>query len=311
MLLAGLPSAPAFADAYPSRPIKIIVTFVAGGGADIIARYIAQALTVSLGQPVIVENKPGAAGVLGIEAGLAAPPDGHTFTLISSSYTVNPSLYKLRFDPLTDITPIVQVSQGPMLAIANPAVPAKSIAELISLAKSKPGQLNYASSGQGSVLHLAAALFADRAGIEMNHIPYKGGGAAMTDLLAQQVDLYFAATASALPMVKAGRVRPLAVTSAKRIPALPDTPTIAESGFPGYDVTLWYGLVGPKGLPPEIVNRINAEVNKVLSRKEAADKLEIDGASPAGGTAAQFQAAIRREIEMWRQIIAKMGMKPD
>jgi tripartite-type tricarboxylate transporter receptor subunit TctC len=311
MLLAGLPNAPAFADAYPSRPIKIIVTFVAGGGADIIGRYIAQALTVSLGQPVIVENKPGAAGVLGIEAGLAAPPDGHTFTLISSSYTVNPSLYKLRFDPLTDITPIVQVSQGPMLAVANPAVPAKSIAELISLAKAKPGQLNYASSGQGSVLHLAAALFADMAGIEMNHIPYKGGGAALTDLLAHQVDLYFAATASALPMVKAGRIRPLAVTSAKRIPALPDTPTIAECGFPGYDVTLWYGLVGPKGLPPEIVNRINVEVNKVLSRKEASDKLEIDGAYPAGGTPAQFQATIRREIEMWRQIIAKMGLKPD
>lgn len=307
----SLQSAAGFADTYPNRPIKLIVTFVPGGGADIIGRYLAQALTTALGQPVIVENKPGAGGMLGVEAGLAAPADGYTLTLISSSYTVNPSLYKLKFDPVNDITPIVQVSQGPLLVVVNPAVQAKSLQELVSLGKSRPGQLNYASSGQGSALHLGAALFADMADFKMNHVPYKGGGAALNDLLGGQVDLYFAATASALPLVKAGKLRPLAVTSAKRIAALPDTPTVAESGFKGYDVTLWYGLVGPKGLPPEIVNRINAEVNKVLVRKETSAKLEIDGASAAGGTPAQFQAILSKEIDLWRRIVTKLGVKPE
>ena len=311
LIAAGLQAAPAFANAYPTKPIKLIVPFVPGGGADIVGRYLAQALTTLLGKTVIVENKPGAGGMLGTEAGLVARADGYTFTLISSSYTVNPSLYKLKFDPINDIAPIVQVSQGPLVVVVNPAVPARSISELVSLGKSKPGQLNYASSGQGTVLHLAAALFADLAGVEMNHVPYKGGGAALTDLVAHQVDLYFAATASALPMVKAGKLRPLAVTSAQRIPALPDTPTVAESGFKGYDVTLWYGLIGPKGLPPEIVSRINADVNKVLAQKETPAKFATDGASPAGGTPAQFQALLRKEIDMWRRIVTRLGVKPE
>jgi tripartite-type tricarboxylate transporter receptor subunit TctC len=310
-LVLSLQSAAGFANTYPVRPIKLIVTFVPGGGADIIGRYLAQALTTALGQPVIVENKPGAGGMLGAEAGLAAPADGYTFTLISSSYTVNPSLYKLKFDPINDITPIVQVSQGPLLVVVNPAVQAKSLQELVSLGKSKPGQLNYASSGQGSALHLGAALFADMAGVTMNHVPYKGGGAALNDLVGGQVDLYFAATASALPLIKAGKLRPLAVTSAKRIAALPDTPTVAESGFKGYDVTLWYGLIGPKGLPAEIVTRINAEVNKVLTRKETPAKLEIDGASAAGGTPAQFQSILSTEIDLWRRIVTQLGVKLD
>ena len=310
-LVLSLQSAAGFADTYPSRPIKIIVTFVPGGGADIIGRYLAQALTTALGQPVIVENKPGAGGMLGAEAGLAAPADGYTLTLISSSYTVNPSLYKLKFDPVNDITPIVQVSQGPLLVVVNPAVQAKSLQELVGLGKSRPGQLNYASSGQGSALHLGAALFADMADIKMNHVPYKGGGAALNDLMGGQVDLYFAATASALPLVKAGKLRPLAVTSARRIAALPDTPTVAESGFKGYDVTLWYGLVGPKALPAEIVNRINAEVNKVLAQKETSAKLDVDGASAAGGTPAQFQAILSKEIDLWRRTVTKLGVKPE
>jgi tripartite-type tricarboxylate transporter receptor subunit TctC len=311
VLVAVLLPASASAQTYPSKPVRLIVPYVPGGGADIIGRYLAQTLTPALGQTVIVENKPGAGGLMGTEAGLATPADGHTLTLISSSYTVNASLYKLKFDPVADITPIVQVSQGPLLVVVNPALPVKSLAELVSLAKARPGQLNYASSGQGSVLHLGAALFADRAGLTMNHVPYKGGGAALNDLLANQVDVYFAATASALPMVRAGKLRPLAVTSTRRIPALPDVPTIAESGFKGYDVTLWYGLIGPKGLPPVIVERINTEVNKVLVRKETPAKLEIDGAVPAGGTTAQFQAVLRREIDLWRGVVTKLGVKPE
>jgi tripartite-type tricarboxylate transporter receptor subunit TctC len=311
VLAAVLLPISASAQTYPGKPVRLIVPYVPGGGADIIGRYLAQMLTPALGQTVIVENKPGAGGLMGTEAGLAAPADGLTLTLISSSYTVNPSLYKLKFDPVADITPIVQVSQGPLLVVVNPALPVKSLAELVAYAKARPGKLNYASSGQGSVLHLGAALFADRAGLTMNHVPYKGGGAALNDLLANQVDVYFAATASALPMVKAGKLRPLAVTSAKRIPALPDVPTIAESGFKGYDVTLWYGLIGPKGLPTPIVERINTEVNKVLARKETPAKLEIDGAVPAGGTTVQFQAVVRSEIDLWRTVVTKLGVKPE
>lgn len=305
------PSMAAAAEVYPSRPIRLIVTFVPGGGADIIGRYLARGLSSALGQSVVVENKPGAGGLIGIEAGLAAPPDGYTFTLISSSYTVNPSLYKLKFDPVNDITPIVQVSQGPLLVVVNPKLPVKSLPDLVALAKSKPGRLNYASSGQGSVLHLAGALFAEQAGIEMTHVPYKGGGAALVDLMANQVDLYFAATASALPQVKNGKIRPLAVTTAKRISALPNTPTVAESGYKGYDVTLWYGLIGPKGLPPDIVTRINTEVNKVLAAKETPAKLEVDGASVAGGTPEQFRAVIRNEIDMWHKTVTSIGVKPE
>ncbi len=310
MAISLLPAA-VMADSYPSRPIKLIVTFVPGGGADIIGRYIAQALTLSMGQPVVVENKPGAGGLLGVEAGMAAPADGYTFTLISSSYTVNPSLYKIKFDPINDVTPIVQVSKGPLLVVVNPSLPVKTLQDLANLGKSRPGQLSYASSGQGSALHLGAALFADMAGFQMNHIPYKGGGAALNDLLGAQVDLYFAATASALPLVKAGKLRALAVTSAKRIPALPEIPTIAESGYKSYDVTLWYGLIGPKGLPPEIVNRVNLEVNKVLALKETPAKLEVDGASAAGGSAAAFATIVSHEIEQWNKIVTRLGVKLD
>jgi tripartite-type tricarboxylate transporter receptor subunit TctC len=307
---AGAATAPvAHAGNYPARPIKLIVTFVPGGGADVIGRYIAQGLTKALGQTVIVDNKPGAGGLLGIEAGLAAPADGYTFTLISSSYTVNPSLYKLRFDPIAGITPIVQVSRGPMLVVVNPALPVKSLADLVQLAKKEPGALNFASSGQGSILHLAAEKFNAEAGIKMMHVPYKGGGAALTDLIANQVDVYFGATASTLPHVKAGRLRALAVTTPDRIAALPDVPTIAESGYPGYDATLWYGLIGPKGLPPAIVERINVEVNKILRDEATPAKLAVDGAAPAGGTPQQFRTIIEKEIGQWNKIVTKLGVR--
>jgi len=303
--------APAFADTWPSKPVKLIVTFVPGGGADIIGRYVAKHLGDALGQPVIVENKPGAGGLIGVQAGLAAPADGYTFVLISSSYTVNPSLYKLKFDPVNDITPVVQVSKGPLLVVANTKLPATNIKELVALGKAKQGALNYASSGQGSLLHLAAAQFADEAGFDMSHVPYKGGGAALTDLVAGQVDLYFAATASAMPFVKSGKLRALAVTTEERIPALPDVPTIAESGFKGYEATLWYGIIAPTGLPPEILRRMNAEVNKVLAMKETPAKLEVDGALPGGGTPAAFQAVIAREIPKWGKVVRKIGIQPE
>jgi len=299
------------ADVYPSKPIKLIVTFVPGGGADILARYLAQALTNSLGKPVLVDNKPGAGGLIGIQTGLSAAADGYTLTLISSSYTVNPSLYKLKFDPVNDMTPIVQASKGPLLVVVNSSQHIKTLADFVLKAKSKPAQLTYASSGLGSALHLGAALFADQAGISINHVPYKGGGAALNDLLANQIDIYFAATASALPLVQSGKLQALAVTGTKRIPALPDTPTIEEQGFKGYDVTLWYGLIGPKGMPQDLVDKINSEVNAILIKKDTATRFEADGAIPSGGTPAEFKAIIRKEIELWNKVVTKIGIVPE
>jgi len=302
---------PAFAQQYPSKPVRIIVPFAPGGGSDFIARFMAQRLTESLGSQVIVENKPGAGGVLGIEQGIKAPADGYTLTLIASSYTVNPSIYKLNFDPVADVTPIIQMSQGPLLVVVNPALPVKSIKELIALAKSKPGEVTFASSGQGSVIHLATELFDTMAGVKMNHIPYKGTGPALTDTLAGQTNVFFSSTANAMPHVKAGKLRAVAVTTAKRIPALPEVPTVAESGVPGYDVVLWHGLIGPKGLPRAVVDRINGDVTKTLKLKETAEQLQNDGVAPAGGTPEQFAAQIKKEIGIWRKVAADAGVKAE
>ena len=301
----------ASAQQYPVKPVRIIVPFAPGGGSDFIARFIAQRLTDSLGKQVIVENKPGAGGVLGIEQGIKSPPDGYTLTLIASSYTVNPSVYKLNFDPFGDMTPIIQISQGPLLVVVRPSLPVKNIKDLVAMAKSKPGQINFASSGQGSVIHLATELFDTMAGIKMNHIPYKGTGPALTDTIGGQTDVFFSSTATAMPQVQAGKLRALAVTTAKRIPALPDVPTVAESGVPGYEVILWHGLIGPKGLPRPIVDRIHDAVTKALQMKETADQLQTDGVAPAGGTPEQFGAQIKKEIDIWRKVAAEAKVKPE
>ena len=306
----ALAAAPAtFAQKYPAKPVRVLVPFAPGGGSDFIARFTAQRLTDALGSQVIVENRPGAGGLLGIEQGVKADPDGYTLTLIASSYTVNAALYPLKYDPIGDITPIVQISQGPMLVVANPKVPAKTLQELIAAAKAKPGSINFASAGQGSITHMVAELFQSRAGIKMNHVPYKGTGPALTDTISGQTDIFFSSTATALPHVKSGRLRAIAVTTAKRLPAEPNVPTIAESGVAGFDVPLWHGLIGPKGLPQPLVERINAEVNKILHIKETADQLQTDGVAPAGGTAAQFHEQIKKEIGLWRDVVAKTGVK--
>ena len=302
-------SAPVRAN-YPDKPIRIIVTFVAGGGADVLARYIAKEMTETLGQPVVVENRTGAGGLIGVEAGLAAAPDGYTLTLISSSYTVNPSLYKLKFNPVLDMSPIVQLSVGPMLAVTSNKSGIKNIAALIAAAKKSPGAINFASSGQGSVIHLANELFNQQAQIKMTHIPYKGGGQALVDLLANQVDLYFAATASALPHVRSGKLNAVAVTTAHRIPALPDVPTIAESGFPGFEATLWYGLIGPKDMDPKLVAKLNSVINEILKKPSAREKIQADGAEPAGGTSLAFKNTIAQEIQVWGKVVKDIGIEP-
>ena len=304
-------SAPAPAQQYPTKPVKVIVGFAPGGGTDIVARFVAQRLSSAMGQQFIVENKPGANSYIANVAGANAPPDGYTLTLVTSTYTLHPSTYKLKFDPISDITPIIQISQGPLLVVVHPSLPAKSMQELITLAKSRPGKLNFASPGQGGFVHLATELFASMAGIKMNHVPYKGTNPALTDTIAGQTDLMFSTIAPALPYAKSGRLRALAVTTPARVSSAPDIPTVAESGVPSYGVVLWYALIGPKGLPSPIVNRINAEVTKLLELKDTAELLQKDGLSPVGGTPEQLLATIKKEIEVWRKVAAEVGVKPE
>ncbi len=296
-------------QAYPTKPIRIIVPFAPGGGTDFIARVAAHKLSEVLGQQAIVENRAGAGGTLGAEVGAKAPPDGYTYTLISGSYAVNPSLYKLNFDPVNDITPVIQMSQGPFLVVVHPSLPVKGIKDLIALAKAKPGSLNYASSGQGSITHLATALFTDMAGIQMVHVPYKGTSPAITDTIAGQTQVLFGSVAAALPQMRNGRFKGIAVTTPKRIEAAPEIPTVSESGLKGYEVTLWHGMIAPKGLPKPILDRVNGELNKILQNKDMQDKLAGDGVSAAGGTPEQFAAYIKREIETWRKVVQKAGVK--
>jgi len=301
----------AFAQTYPTKSIRIIAPFAPGGGTDFIARVAAQKLTEALGQQVIVDNRPGAGGSLGAELGAKSPPDGYTYTLIAGSYAVNPSLYKLHFDPVTDITPVIQLSQGPFLIVCHPALPVKNIKELIALAKAKPNGLIFASSGQGSIVHLATELFADMAGVKMIHVPYKGTGPALTDTISGQTQLLWGSIATTLPQVKNGRLRSIAVSTGKRIEALPQVPTVDESGLKGYDVILWHGLIAPRGLPRPILDRVNGELNKILKQKEMQEKLSGDGVTAAGGTPEQFGALIRKDIDTWRRVVQKAGVKPE
>jgi tripartite-type tricarboxylate transporter receptor subunit TctC len=301
----------AAAQEWPTKPVKIIVPFAPGGGSDFIARYIARRLTEELKQPFIVDNKPGAGGNIGAEQGIKSPPDGYTLTLIASSYTVNPSVYKINFDPVNDITPIIQISQGPLVVVANPKVPVKTMKEFIALAKSKPSEINYASSGQGSIIHAATEMFNMRAGTKMTHVPYKGSGPALTDTIAGQTQVFFSSASTAMPQVNAGKLNALAVTTSKRIAALPDVPTVQESGVAGYDVTLWHGLIGPKGMPPAVVNKINAAVSKALKMKESEEQLQNDGVSPAGGSPQQFGDTIKREIDAWAKVVKAADIRAE
>lgn len=311
LFLTALAVAPgAVAQTYPAKPIRIIAPFAPGGGTDFIARVAAQKLTETLGQQVIVDNRPGAGGTLGAEMGVKAPADGYTFTLIAGSYAVNPSIYKLHFDPIADITPVIQLSQGPMLVVSTPALPAKSIKDVIALGRAKPGDLIYASSGQGSIVHLATELFADMAGIKMTHVPYKGTGPAITDTIAGHTQLLWGSIAAALPQVRNNRLKPIAVTTAKRAAQLPEVPAIAET-VKGYDVVLWHGLIAPKNLPKPVLDRVNGDLNRILQAKDMQDKLAGDGVTAAGGTSQAFGETIRRDMAMWRNVVQKAGVKAE
>ncbi len=301
----------ATAQSFPSKSIRLIVPFPPGGGSDIIARVSAQKLSAAVGQPVVVDNRPGAGGTLGIELGMKTPADGYTLMLAAGSYAVNPSIYKLSFDPVNDITAVIQLSQGPFLLAVHPSLPVRTLKELITLAKARPGQLSYASSGTGSGVHLASELFLERAGIRILGVPYKGTGPALNDTVAGHVQLLWGSVASTLPQVKAGRLRGVAVSTAKRIRAAPEIPAVEESGFKDYDVVLWHGLIAPKGLPTPVVSRINADLNNALREKDMEDRLAADGVSPAGGTPAQFLTEIKKGIDMWSGVVRRLGLKAE
>ena len=311
VLLAACCTQSAIAQGYPSKTIRLIVPFPPGGGSDLIARVSAQKLAAAVGQQVVVDNRPGAGGTVGVEMGMKAAADGYTLTLIAASYTVNPSLYKLSFDPVNDITPIIQLSQGPFLLAVHPSLPVKTLKELIAFARARPNQLSYASSGVGSGVHLATELFLERANIRILGVPYKGTGPALNDTVAGHVQMLWGSVASTLPQVKAGRLRGIAVSTARRIRAAPEIPAVMESGFKDYDVVLWHGLVAPKGLPPLVVTRINMELNAALREKEMEERLAVDGVAPAGGTPAQFLVEIKKGIDMWGGVVRRLGIKAE
>lgn len=292
-------------DAFPSKPLRIVCPFAPGGGSDFIARIATNVLTQQLGQSVVVDNRPGAGGTIGTEYALHTPADGYTLLLIAGSYTVNPSLYKLRFDPVGDISPVIQLSKGAYVLCVNPSkVQAKSLRELLAFARQNPGKLSFASAGNGSHLHIVSEYMFGMAKVKATHIPYRGTGPAVTDLVAGNVDMLIAGTEALMPHVQSGRLRALAVTTAQRLQAYPDIPSIAEAGgLPDYDVVAWHGLVAPKGVPPAVIAKLNGALATGLKAPELGAKLDPTGVSPAGGTPEQFGALIRAEIPRYAKVV--------
>ena len=295
-------AAPAHAQKYPTRPIRLIVPFAPGGGTDIVGRSIAQKMSETLAQSVVVDNRPGAGGTIGAEMAVRATPDGYTLIMVSGSYGTNAALYNLPYDPINDIQPIAMIGESGFVVVVHPAVPAKNIAELVSLAKAKPGSLNYGSTGTGGITHLATELFELMSATKMTHVPYKGTGPALNALLGNQHQVMFAAIPAAVPHVKGGRLRGLAVSTQKPSNALPGVPTVGET-VKGYDVVLWYGVWGPKGLPKDIVGVWNKGIADALQAKELQDRMANEGLEPAGGTPEQFRAVIRRDVERWKRVV--------
>ncbi|MEI6720225.1 MAG: tripartite tricarboxylate transporter substrate binding protein [Betaproteobacteria bacterium] len=310
-LLAG--SLPASAQPYPNRPLRIVVPFPPGGGTDIGTRIVAQKLQEAWGQAVIVENKPGAAGIVGTELTAKSAPDGYTFMMGNiGTHAINVSLYKkLAYDPVRDFAPVSMVADLPLLLLVHPSVPANSVKELIALAKSQPGKLNFSSSGAGGSMHVAAELFKSMTGVDMVHIPYKGGAPAVADLLSGQVALSFSTVLETIQHVKAGKVRALAVTNDHRSIALPDLPTIAEAGLPGYQSISWLALFAPAGTPKDIVNKLSAESVRILKLPDVKERLLAQGAEPIGSTPEQLAAILATDIAKYAKVIRESGYKPE
>ncbi|ADX47725.1 protein bugT-like protein [Paracidovorax avenae ATCC 19860] len=308
-LLPGL----AAAQAFPSKPITIIVPFAAGGTTDILARIIAQGMGAELGQSVVVDNRAGAGGNIGGQVAARAPADGYTlFMGTVGTHAINAALYrKMPFDPVKDFAPLTRVANVPNLLVANPAQPFKTVQELIAYAKANPGKINFGSSGSGSSIHLSGELFKSMAKVDMQHVPYKGSAPAVTDLLGNQIAIMFDNMPSAIQHVRSGKLRAIAVTTAKRSPELPDVPTIAESGVPGYEATSWFGMFAPAATPAPVVAKLNATIVKVLAQPDIRKKLAEQGAEAAGETPAQFADFIQKESVKWGRVVKESGASVD
>jgi tripartite-type tricarboxylate transporter receptor subunit TctC len=303
----------ALAQSWPSRPVKWIVPFAAGGTTDILARIIGEKLAVALGQPVVVENRPGAGGGVGADQVAKAAPDGYTImggTI--STHAINASLYKnLPYDPVRDFAPITLIVRLPNMLVVNPDVPAKDVRELIALLKANPGKYTFASSGNGTSQHLSGELFKSMTGVEMQHIPYKGSPPALQDVVSGQVTMTFDNITTAWPLVKGGKLRALAVTTAKRSPIAPDVPTLAEAGLAGYEIGSWQGVFAPAGVPAEIVKRLNAEIVRIINSQEIRQKLIDMGAEPAPNSPEEFAAMVKTEVAKWSDVVRKSGAVVD
>ena len=310
---AAVPPAALAQTAFPTRPIRIVVPFPPGGTTDILARAAAQKMAEAWKEQAVVDNRPGAGGNIGAELVAKAPPDGYTMLMGTvGTHSINASLYaKMPYDHVRDFAPVILVAAVPNVLVVHPSVPVNSVAELIAYAKANPGRLNFASSGSGTSIHLAGELFKVMAGVTMTHVPYKGSAPAIADLVGGQVQLMFDNLPSALPQIKAGRLRALGVTSAQRAPALPDVPTIAESGLPGYEASSWFGLLAPAGTPKDVIAKVNGEVARWLASPEAKEKLLSQGANAAGGTPEDFARHIAAETAKWQQVVKASGAKVD
>jgi tripartite-type tricarboxylate transporter receptor subunit TctC len=310
-LLAALLVSAAHGQPYPAKPVRLLVPFAPGGTTDVLARLVAQKLTESLGQQFIIENKPGAGGNIGTELAVKSPADGYTLVMsFDGTMAINPNTYaKMPFDPQKDLVAVANVAQVPLLIVVHPAVAAKNIGEFVALAKASPGKINYSSAGHGSTGHLTGELFRSRAGIQIVHVSYKGGGQAVQDLLGGQIQMLVTALPTVEGHLKGGKLRALAFTSARRVPGAPEVPTMAESGYPGLEILSWYGILAPAGTPPEVVRRLNAEINRVLQMPDVRERLIALGTEPTGGTPEQFTQVIRADTARWAKVVSDAGIR--
>jgi tripartite-type tricarboxylate transporter receptor subunit TctC len=312
-LIAAAPGPSAFAQAYPSKPIRLIVPFPAGGGVDYIGRLVGKGLSERLGQQVIIDNRPGANGILGLEVLKAAPPDGYTIAAASAGpLALNPFIYaKLPHDTVKDFTQIASLCNFPLLLVTHPSLPVKNVKELIALARARPGEISYASPGVGNSSHLAGELFNAMAKVKILHVPYKGMAPAVVSVVSGEAPILYASIPPILPHVRSGRVRALGVGNAQRVPSLPDIPTVAESGLPGYEAYSWGGMIGPANMPREIVTRLNKEIVATLKQKDVIDRMLADGTVPTPSTPEEFTAYLKAELKKWGEVVKLAGIKPE
>ncbi len=306
-------AAPTFAQSYPTKTLRVIVPFPAAGGTDIIAREVTNKLSSTLGWTIVVENKPGSGGNLGVDAAAKSPADGYTIALgQTSNLAINPTLFsKMPYDSVKDLTPVVLVASAPLVLVVGADSPLKTLADVVSASKAKPASLNFASSGNGTVAHLASELFQKTAGVKFTHIPYKGAAQAATDVVGGQVQLYMSSVPTLIGHIRSGKMRAIAVTSLSRVDDLPQVPTIAESGYIGFEAVTWFGFVAPTGVPKDIVMRLNTEINKALQAADVKKKLNDQGTDVLGGTPEQFGALIKSDLARWAPIIKESGAKLD